>query len=171
MTHRLLFHAMNSQYQYSMDITGNMFIDVPHYSNFEELVSLANDKVFWKSLESTIPSHLRKNTICIHVHGNIDTHHHYLLFVYLSMHLCEMCGVFACLLYLYHRLIMHQLTISKLFQSNWNFLSIKQNTSENEEARKYRERDGVTMWRSPNIFITVCISINNVATTCTCDKV
>ena len=58
---RLLFQAMKAQY--SMDSPGNMFMDAPHHSNFEELVSLANDKVFWKSLESNIPSHLRERTI------------------------------------------------------------------------------------------------------------
>ena len=46
-----------------MNILGNMFMNAPNRSNFEELVSLANDKVLWKSLELNIPSHLRERTL------------------------------------------------------------------------------------------------------------
>ena len=52
---------MKSQYEIQND--GNMFMDAPHHENFEDLITLANDKVFWKSQESNIPSHLRGPTM------------------------------------------------------------------------------------------------------------
>ena len=52
---------MKSQYEIHND--GNMFMDAPYHENFEDLVTLANDKAFWKSQESNIPSHLRGPTM------------------------------------------------------------------------------------------------------------
>ena len=58
---RLLFHAMETQY--SMKTEGNMFMDVPHRENFADLLPIAEDKTYWRSLESIIPSHLRETTV------------------------------------------------------------------------------------------------------------
>ena len=49
--------------EYEMQNDGNMFMDVPHHENLEDLIALANDKVFWKSLEANIPSHPRGPTL------------------------------------------------------------------------------------------------------------
>ena len=52
---RLLFQVMKSQYEIQND--DNMFMDAPYpyHENFEDLITLANDKAFWKSQESNIP--------------------------------------------------------------------------------------------------------------------
>ena len=46
-----------------MQNDGNMFMDTPHHENFDDLITLVNDKAFWKSQESNIPSNLRGPTL------------------------------------------------------------------------------------------------------------
>ena len=58
---RLLFHAMRAQHR--MKSAGSMLMDAPQVDNFDDLIPLANDKVFWRSLESSIPSHLRERSV------------------------------------------------------------------------------------------------------------
>ena len=54
---RLLFNTVVYQFQnYS---AGNLFMDAPPHDNLDKLIVLASDKTYWKSLESSIPSHLR----------------------------------------------------------------------------------------------------------------
>ena len=58
---RLLFKVM--EVQYSMQIPGNLFMDAPPHVNLQDLVNQSYDKAYWKSLEASIPSHLRGVTI------------------------------------------------------------------------------------------------------------
>ena len=58
---RLLYKAMEAQY--SMRNPGNLFMDAPPHTDLQDLVNQSYDKVFWKSLEVSIPSHLRGVTI------------------------------------------------------------------------------------------------------------
>jgi len=58
---RLLFKAMEAQH--SMRNPGNLFMDAPPHTDLQDLVNQSYDKVFWKSLEASIPSHLRGVTI------------------------------------------------------------------------------------------------------------
>jgi len=58
---RLLFKAMEAQH--SMQIPGNLFMDAPPHIHLQDLVNQSYDKTFWKSLEASIPSHLRGVTI------------------------------------------------------------------------------------------------------------
>ena len=48
---------------YSMQIPGNLFMDAPPHVDLQDLVNQSYDKTYWKSLESSIPSHLRGVTI------------------------------------------------------------------------------------------------------------
>ncbi len=58
---RLLFNTVVYQFQnYS---AGNLFMDAPPCDNLDELIVLTSDKTYWKSLESSIPSHLRGITV------------------------------------------------------------------------------------------------------------
>ena len=59
---RLLFHTV--VYQFHNKSSGNLFMDAPSHDNLDELIVLASDKTYWKSLESSIPSHLRGITVC-----------------------------------------------------------------------------------------------------------
>ena len=58
---RLLFRAVAHQFQNRS--TGDLFMDAPPHKNLDDLITLAADTTFWKSLESSIPSHLRKITM------------------------------------------------------------------------------------------------------------
>ena len=69
--------------QCEMQNDGNMFMDTPHHENFDDLITLVNDKVFWKSQESNIPSHLRGLTM----YTDIQTYTQliYLFYLFISV--------------------------------------------------------------------------------------
>ena len=58
---RLLFTTV--VHQYHNRSSGDLFMDVPNHGNFDDLIFLTSDKIFWKSQEASIPSHLRGITI------------------------------------------------------------------------------------------------------------
>ena len=58
---RLLFQAVEQQHL--MQDPGNLFMDTPNHVSLVDLIALANDKTYWKSLETFIPSHLRGVTM------------------------------------------------------------------------------------------------------------
>ena len=58
---RLLFHTV--VYQFHNKSAGNLLMDAPPHNSLDELIVLASDKTYWKSLESSIPSHLRGITV------------------------------------------------------------------------------------------------------------
>ena len=58
---RLLFKTI--QQQHVMKDPGNLFMDTPNHLSLEDLIVLANDKTYWKTLEMSIPSHLRGVTM------------------------------------------------------------------------------------------------------------
>ena len=59
---RMFFKAMEAQH--FMRIPGNLFMDTPpHHTDLQDLVNQSYDKVFWNSLETSVPSHLRGVTI------------------------------------------------------------------------------------------------------------
>ena len=58
---RLIFKALESQH--AMRNPGNLFMDAPPHVDLQDLINQPYDKVFWRSLESFIPSHLRGVTI------------------------------------------------------------------------------------------------------------
>ena len=58
---RLLFHTV--VYQFHNKSSGNLLMDAPPHNSLDELIVLTSDKTYWKSLESSIPSHLRGITV------------------------------------------------------------------------------------------------------------
>ena len=58
---RFLFKAIETQL--TMDIPVNLLMDAPANTSLEDLVTLAQGKGFWTSLEASIPSHLRGITM------------------------------------------------------------------------------------------------------------
>ena len=58
---RLLFKAI--KVQLTMNAPGNLLMDTPKNVSLDDLVTLSQDKDYWTSLESSIPSHLRSITI------------------------------------------------------------------------------------------------------------
>ena len=58
---RLLFRAIEQQHV--MKDPGNLFMDTPNHVSLEDMIVLASDKTYWKSLEMSIPSHLRGVTM------------------------------------------------------------------------------------------------------------
>ena len=58
---RFLFKAIETKL--TMDIPVNLLMDAPANTSLEDLVTLAQDKGFWTSLEASIPSHLRGVTM------------------------------------------------------------------------------------------------------------
>ena len=58
---KLLFATV--VHQYHNRSSGDLFMDVPNHGNLDDLIYLASDKIFWKSQETSIPSHLRGITI------------------------------------------------------------------------------------------------------------
>ena len=54
---RLLFKALETQF--TIRNPGNLFMDAPPHVDLQDLVNQSYDKTYWKSLESSIPSHLR----------------------------------------------------------------------------------------------------------------
>lgn len=55
---RLLFKSII--YQYENANSGSLTMDVPQHNDLTHLIELARDKTYWNSLESSIPSHLRR---------------------------------------------------------------------------------------------------------------
>ena len=45
-----------------------LFMDTPSRSNLEELVLMADDKTYWKTLEQLVPSHIRELEDSIYVY-------------------------------------------------------------------------------------------------------
>ena len=58
---RILFKAIEQQHV-AQD-PGNLFMDTPNHVSLEDMIVLAKDKTYWKSLEARIPSHIRGDTI------------------------------------------------------------------------------------------------------------
>ena len=66
-----------------MDIPGNMFMDAPHHSNFEELDSLPSERQSFLEIPGIKYPITPQGTH--NILGNIDTHCHYSIYLFIYL--------------------------------------------------------------------------------------